>query len=202
MLEEAEEALNCNAHMSVGDLASARAEWFSKWVARSAQLKSRENAFKSSMPNHFRKILNDKKLVLLSEILKEKGYPDLGVCQEISLGSSNKSISRSVRSSGDDGLDQEVFKKNVEESDAGWLRGEKAAWPKCQTGVFSDAKVSSSCAATDGRHAFWIFLAKVRYQTRMCHIEILESSVPRGFSAQASASHGRATMCHLSAPRV
>lgn len=27
----------------------------------------------------------------------------------------------------------------------------------------------------------------------MCHIEILESSVPRGFSAQASASHGRAT---------
>lgn len=44
---------------------------------------------------------------------------------------------RSVRSSGDDGADQEVFKKTLEGRDAGCLRGEEAAWPKChhQTGV-------------------------------------------------------------------
>jgi len=60
------------------------------------------------------------------------------------------------RSSGDDGGDQEVFKKTLEERDAGCLRGEKAAWPKCrhQTGVLSDAKVSSSCAAMDVMNVF------------------------------------------------
>lgn len=84
--------------------------------------------------------------MLLVEILKEEGYPDQGVFDELALGTelfdkcfrpaemcmdqlhagsgaSNKSIFHSVRSSGDSEVDRIIYEKTLEERDSGWLRG-------------------------------------------------------------------------------
>ena len=81
-----DEALSCNAYRSSAEVSALRAKWFSKWVARSAQLKDKESALKESMPEHLKKILGPKRLLLLAEILEEEGYPDKDVFSEIALG--------------------------------------------------------------------------------------------------------------------
>ena len=142
-----EEAISCNVYMSSEELVKIRAQWFSKWIARSSKLKSKEEELKKSMPSYLRKSLE--------AILKDEGYPDPGVFDEISEGTAftgqvpctgvfdrnlkpaeicvghlasgsvamNKSIFHSVRSSGDAEVDKVVLEKTLEERDAGWLRG-------------------------------------------------------------------------------
>ena len=81
-----EEALSYNANESCAELMALRAKWFSKWVNRSSQLKVDELSLKNSMPAHLKAILEPKRLLLLAEILKEEGYPDQGVFDELALG--------------------------------------------------------------------------------------------------------------------
>ena len=81
-----EEAISCNVFMSSEELVEIRAQWFSKWIARSSKLKSKEEELKKSMPSYLRKIVEPKRLILLAEILKDEGYPDPGVFDEISEG--------------------------------------------------------------------------------------------------------------------
>ena len=81
-----EEAISCNAYMPSEELVKIRTQWFSKWIARSSELKSQEVELKKNMPSHLRKILEPKRLLLLAEMLKDEVYPDPGVFDEISLG--------------------------------------------------------------------------------------------------------------------
>ena len=81
-----DEALSCNADMSCAELSALRAKWFSKWVTRSSQLKEKELVLQEAMPEHLRKILEPKRLLLLAEILKEEDYPDQDAFSELALG--------------------------------------------------------------------------------------------------------------------
>ena len=65
---------------------SLRAAWFNKWLSRASDLQSSEKRLKLSMPKHLQRILDSKRILLLEEILRHEGYPDMGVVDELKNG--------------------------------------------------------------------------------------------------------------------
>ena len=99
-----EHAISLNINLPPGDLVSLRAAWFKKWIVRIEELESDERSLKASMPEHLRKILSPKRLLVFREMLAELGYPDLGVFDEIACGTG---LAGSVP---DSGLFEKVFR--------------------------------------------------------------------------------------------
>ena len=81
-----EDAVSSTAYMSCGELAELRARWFATWVERAKELSPSEIKLKENFPRHLKRILGPKRSLLLAEILKHEGYPDLGVVNEVSEG--------------------------------------------------------------------------------------------------------------------
>ena len=99
-----EHAISLNINLPPGDLVSLRAAWFKKWIVRIEELESDERSLKASMPEHLRKILSPKRLLVFREMLAELDYPDLGVFDEIACGTG---LAGSVP---DSGLFEKVFR--------------------------------------------------------------------------------------------
>ena len=78
--------MNFGHHCDVGALARMRAGWFSKWTKRAGELAKSEQDFKSQLDMHVQSILAPKRLLLWKEILTELQYPDIGVFEELTLG--------------------------------------------------------------------------------------------------------------------
>ena len=81
-----EHAISLNINLSPSDLVTLRATWFKKWIVRIEELESDEMSLKASMPEHLRKILSPKRLLVFREMLADLDYPDLGVFDEIAGG--------------------------------------------------------------------------------------------------------------------
>ena len=81
-----EDAVSSTAYMSCGELAELRARWFATWVERAKELSPSEIKLKEGLPPHLKRILGPKRILLLAEILKHEGYPDLGVVNEVLEG--------------------------------------------------------------------------------------------------------------------
>ena len=77
---------NFGRNCDVGALARERADWFAKWTKRASELSKSELDFKMQLYEHVRNILAPKRLLLWKEILTELQYPDLGVFEELTLG--------------------------------------------------------------------------------------------------------------------
>ena len=77
---------NFGSKLSLGELASSRAQWFARWTRRAKELSREEASFKADLPEHVRRILCPKRLLLWKEILRELGYGDMEVFDEISSG--------------------------------------------------------------------------------------------------------------------
>ena len=99
-----EHAISLNINLPPGDLVSLRAAWFKKWIVRIEELESDERSLKASMPEHLRKILSPKRLLVFREMLAELDYPDQGVFDEIACGTG---LAGSVP---DSGLFEKVFR--------------------------------------------------------------------------------------------
>ena len=135
-----------------GELVALRAAWFKKWIGRIEELENQEVAFKESMPDHLKRILQPKRLLVLREMLSDLNYPefdeivhgtvlsgevsDCGLFEKVfrpcemteeqlqsCAGPNRKSIFHSSRCSGDREVDETVYAKTLEEVESGWLRG-------------------------------------------------------------------------------
>ena len=80
------DAVLFNSHKHLSELVELRAKWFKKWVQRAKELEDNEKQIKSAMPKHLSRILAPKRILLWSEMLKEAGYPDPGVVDELING--------------------------------------------------------------------------------------------------------------------
>ena len=80
------DAVLFNSHKHLSELVELRAKWFKKWVQRAKELEDNERQIKSAMPKHLSRILAPKRILLWSEMLKEAGYPDPGVVDELING--------------------------------------------------------------------------------------------------------------------
>ena len=67
-------------------LAKKRVEFFKKWTARAKELHKAEDELRSQMPEHVRQVLGQKRLVLLGEMLRDLGYPDEKLVEDIAGG--------------------------------------------------------------------------------------------------------------------
>ena len=81
-----EHAVNLNMQLPPGELVALRAAWFKKWIGRIEELENQEVALKESMPDHLKRILQPKRLLVFREMLSDLNYPDLGVFDEIVHG--------------------------------------------------------------------------------------------------------------------
>ena len=79
-------ALKMVAQHTPAAVATHRARWFAKWIKVAESLKSEELALKAKMPSEMRKILEPKKLLLWEAILKDSGYCDPDVVNEVIRG--------------------------------------------------------------------------------------------------------------------
>ena len=67
-------------------LALDRASWFQRWTHRARELASQEEELKNRLPEHLKRILAPKRLMLWKEILAEIKYPDMEVFDELVNG--------------------------------------------------------------------------------------------------------------------
>ena len=80
------DSVDFNCKNSLGDIVDFRARWFKQWVDRSKILAADEKVLKSKLPSHLAHILAPKRILLWAEMLKEAGYHDLGVVNELIEG--------------------------------------------------------------------------------------------------------------------
>lgn len=67
-------------------VAKRRAAFFQKWSGRARALKGDENRLLESCPEHVKKIMKGKNLLLLKEILEDLKYPDKNLCEDLCSG--------------------------------------------------------------------------------------------------------------------
>ena len=123
-----------------------------RWVARAKELSEDCEDGKQDSPEHARKILAKKNLLLFHEMVKESGSPDLNLASDIANGfdimgtilatsiyptkhmhASDAAAGPGQRDGGaleaakrvvDPDISAEVYRITLEERDKGWLRGE------------------------------------------------------------------------------
>ena len=126
-----------------------------EWVTLARSLRQEEKEIHQKISTHAQKILAPKRIALWKALLERYEYPDLGVVDELCVGTkltgpippvpmfersfkpatltegelragakaSREAVVHSVRGSGDDFIDFEVYRKTCEERASGWLRG-------------------------------------------------------------------------------
>jgi len=63
-----------------------RENFMKRWLRRSLELREEEKAFHERLPDHLKKILGGKRLLLWKEILQDLGYPDVSVVDDMISG--------------------------------------------------------------------------------------------------------------------
>ena len=63
-----------------------RANFMKRWLRRSLELREEEKALHEGLPDHLKKILGGKRLLLWKEILLDLGYPDASVVDDMVSG--------------------------------------------------------------------------------------------------------------------
>ncbi|CAE7192582.1 unnamed protein product, partial [Symbiodinium sp. CCMP2592] len=66
-----------------GMVRSQRKNYIEKWARRAKELEPEEAKLKAGMSDHRRKILQPKRILLFEEMLRDIGYDDMGVVQEL-----------------------------------------------------------------------------------------------------------------------
>ena len=90
------EAVRLTKQCGPGELAKKRLETLRFWLNRASQLKDDESDLHRSLPPSLERILQPKRLLLLKDMLKHYGYPDLGVVDEIISGTTLTGVSPHV----------------------------------------------------------------------------------------------------------
>ena len=80
------QAIDANVNLKPSEVISHRAKWLKKWMTRAVELKSQEEELHAKMPRERKLILAKKKIVPLREILKDEGYPDITLCDDLTQG--------------------------------------------------------------------------------------------------------------------
>jgi len=80
------QVLEDNLTMPPAELALIRCRHLTKWTLRAKQLADEEAKFKLAMPEHLRALLQNKRLLVLREMLEELGYPDKDLVKDIAEG--------------------------------------------------------------------------------------------------------------------
>ena len=68
-------------------IARVRAEFFAKWTKRAVQLDMDEKALKAGMHADVARAVRNKRILLFEEMLRATNFPDMGVVDELRLGS-------------------------------------------------------------------------------------------------------------------
>ncbi|CAE6957791.1 ANKRD50 [Symbiodinium sp. CCMP2592] len=66
-----------------GPVRSQRKNYIEKWARRAKELEPEETKLKAGMSDHRRKTLQPKRILLFEEMLRDIGYDDMGVVQEL-----------------------------------------------------------------------------------------------------------------------
>ena len=72
--------------MDPSALALFRCNELKKWTIRASELAAEEKRFKDAMPEHLRRLLHKKRLLVFGEMLESVGYPDKDLIRDISSG--------------------------------------------------------------------------------------------------------------------
>jgi hypothetical protein len=80
------QVLRDNLEMEPAELALVRCRQLARWAVRAKQLGEAEKQFKQNMPEHLQVLLQNKRLLLLREMLEELDYPDKDLVKDISVG--------------------------------------------------------------------------------------------------------------------
>jgi len=67
-------------------LAKKRVEFFKRWTKRAKELNAKEDELRQTMPEHVRKVVGQKRLVLFKEMLSDLNYPDEKLVDDIASG--------------------------------------------------------------------------------------------------------------------
>ena len=67
-------------------LMAERSETLRRWLARALSLKEDEDNLKSELPDHCRRVLYKKRLLLFGELLAEVGHPDTAIASQMAGG--------------------------------------------------------------------------------------------------------------------
>ena len=84
--DEMKRNIRCNFLEPPFLLAKRRVDFFKFWGSRAKETKDEEERLRSGMPEHARKILGDKRLVLFKSILKSLDYPDVSLIDDVAQG--------------------------------------------------------------------------------------------------------------------
>ncbi|CAE7041878.1 unnamed protein product [Symbiodinium sp. CCMP2592] len=105
-----------------GPVRSQRKNYIEKWARRAKELEPEETKLKAGMSDHRRKILQPKRILLFEEMLRDIGYDDMGVVQELIDGAT---LTGDIPITGVLEIDQLLWDKTMEEVQSGYLSGEK-----------------------------------------------------------------------------
>ena len=90
------DAIHSSKNCDPGELAKERLATLKMWMERANLLKHDEDALHSSLPPPLARILKPKRLVLFREMLTHYGYPDVGVVDEMTEGTTLTGVSPHV----------------------------------------------------------------------------------------------------------
>ncbi|CAE7346353.1 unnamed protein product [Symbiodinium sp. KB8] len=81
-----ERVIKENASTTGADTAKWRTEQLRRWTLRAEELRNEEAALKDSEAPHLKKILSPKRLCLMREMIRETGYRDVGLLDDLCKG--------------------------------------------------------------------------------------------------------------------
>ena len=70
----------------LGDIMGARMETLRRWMRKAVECMDEEKKLKEEMPEHCKKILQKKRLVLFGDLIREVGHEDGDVHMEVAKG--------------------------------------------------------------------------------------------------------------------
>ena len=78
--------MHANFIAEPAELAKERVAFFKKYIKRASELQPEEERLRGKMPPHVRELVGNKRLVLWKEILRDFGYPDETLIDDIASG--------------------------------------------------------------------------------------------------------------------
>ena len=79
-------ALFSNLAEAPHQLTKSRCQFLRKWAKRAASLQTAEHELHESMPQHVRRVMEGKRILVMEELAKEMDWPDMGLFSELREG--------------------------------------------------------------------------------------------------------------------
>ena len=80
------QTLFTNLTGSPHQLAKMRCQFLQKWSRRAAELQTTEKELHRGMPEHVRRVMEGKRVLIMEELAKEMNWPDMGLFSELKEG--------------------------------------------------------------------------------------------------------------------